>query len=229
MADHIADGRAPGPGQPALGVVMLDTVFPRPPGDIGNQPPLPSPRATSGCRRLRRGAWCSGRPRAWAVPSSRRRWHCRHRAAGHRHQLRLPCAAPSRDGGGAAGAVRQLGAVLASHAVPVCGGPEAVGVLTASAGALSDAHRKRSADRRARRARHGRGRRVRPRDPRQPARGRYGACRAGRWWRRRCALPPRIRACGRWCWNAPICRPMRPRSRSAAGCRCSTRCHWHAS
>lgn len=141
MADHIADGRAPGPGQPALGVVMLDTVFPRPPGDIGNpatfafatryqRVPAASPRrVVFGQAEGLGGAFVEAALALQAQGCQAIVTSCGFLALHHREMaaaLRVPFASS---------ALCWLPTLY-----QVCGGPEAVGVLTASAGALSDAH-----------------------------------------------------------------------------------------
>jgi hypothetical protein len=189
-----------------LGILMLDTRFPRLPGDVGPPASWSMPvRLRRGAGRLAAARGAAGRPGAAGSPSSTPHAPGGRRGCGHHHQLRLPGALAGRTAGRPAGAGVDLGAAGAAGPAPrrVCSRSMPTSLRAAhllAAGADC-----------------------------QHAGGRPGA-------RLRCSAPccrtcPTLDAAAaeadtvaaalrlvqhpaqrrdHWCWNAPTCRPMPP-------------------
>ena len=200
-----------------LGVLMLDTRFPRVPGDVGNPASFAIPvkhRVVAGAspqRVVREGDPSLLQPFVDAAKAVGPR-----RCARDHHQLRLPGAVPGDDAGRAAGAGVDLQPAQAARADGARRDHGRCAVARLGAPARRRC-RRHGADGGA-----GAGLPSAACPARRSARDRRRGGRAPTWSTRRNAWWRAGRRCARSCWSAPTCRPMPRPWRAPRGGRCTT-------
>ena len=204
-----------------LGLLMLETHFPRPPGDIGH----PLTFGFEVRRRVVQGATPERVVRG-SDPAAAAALHPSSDATGgrglrcHIHKLRLPGALAARAAGRVAGAGVELGAAAAGRAA----GPGQMLRRHHDRGGLAGRGAFRGRGRRPGDAgrRHHAGLGAAPYAAAGPGHAERGRCAGAGAGMRHSVCVDACPASTLWCWNAPTCRPMRLRCAGPPGCRCWT-------